>query len=73
MPKMSGVYCEKTLAPKSRVAKKSFRWIKRGRSWLLVGCRRGSFKRGRCRTGMLAVKILTRAHGRCSVGRRIVK
>jgi len=72
--KMSGTFCERSLAPKSRVAKKSFRWIKRGSNWLLVGCPRGKWsRRGRCKVGTLAVKILVKAHGRCRVGKRISK
>lgn len=71
--KIRGTFCEKTVAPKSRFAPKSFRWKKSGRAWLLVGCPKGKLKRGRCAVGMRAVKILAPAHGRCTVGKRISK
>lgn len=73
--KMRGTFCEKTLAPKSRFAKKSFRWKRpfAGGVWLLVACPKGAWKRGRCRRGMRAVKILKPTRGRCRVGKRIRK
>jgi hypothetical protein len=55
---MRGCFCEKTVAPKSRFAKKSFRWIKSGRSWVLIGCPKGKFRRGRCTVGTRAHKVM---------------
>lgn len=70
---MKGAYCERTLAPKSSFDPRSFRWVKSGANWTLVGCKKGSFKRGRCRVGTRAHKLLVKAHGRCSIGKRISK
>lgn len=72
---MRGTFCERSLAPKSRVAKRSFRWIKRGPNWLLIGCPKRQWKprAQRCKVGTMAVKILVKARGRCRVGKRIAK
>jgi hypothetical protein len=72
--KIRGTFCERTLAPKSRFAKKSFRWVKRGSNWLLVGCPKGKWtRRSRCKVGTRAHKLLVKARGRCRVGKRIKK
>jgi hypothetical protein len=57
--KIRGSFCERRLVPKRGIARKSFRWKKSGRTWLLVGCPRGKFKKNRCKVGMRAYAVLT--------------
>jgi hypothetical protein len=79
--KIRGQFCERSLARKSSVHKKSFRWKKSGTTWLLIGCPKRYWKSsrhagaeiGRCTVGTVAVKALVPARGRCKVGKRIVK
>jgi hypothetical protein len=75
MPKIRGTFCETTEAPRARFDGKSLRWKKSGRrTWLLVGCPRGQFKRGRCTVGMRVHKFLRHAEGgRCRVGKVVRK
>lgn len=58
-------YCKKKLAKKSSFDARSFRWIKRGRTKILIGCPRGKWnvKSERCRVGTRAYETLT--PGRC--------
>lgn len=72
--KIKGTFCERALAPKSRFDRRSFRWKKSGAAWVLVGCPKGKFSRGRCRVGMRAHKLLARAKaGRCRRGGQKVR
>ncbi|HLA89209.1 MAG TPA: hypothetical protein VJL28_02110 [Gemmatimonadaceae bacterium] len=74
--KIRGTYCERKEAPKSRFDKRSFRWKKSGKSWILIGCPRGKWnaKTERCKVGTRAHKIMTKApKGACPVGRKVRK
>lgn len=45
-------------------AKGSFRWVRSGRAWVLVGCPRGKWwTSGRCKVGTRVYKVVTRAKG----------
>ena len=76
---MSGTYCEKTVTPKRQFEPKSFRWKQSGKSWVLIGCPKGSWRprKERCKVGTRAYKLLVPARGKrkkCPVGtRRTVK
>ncbi len=73
--KITGVFCERIKAPKSRFAKGSFRWKKSGRAWLLLACPKVDWNRKteRC-GGMRAYAILTpKRKGRCTVGSHMVR
>jgi hypothetical protein len=79
--KIKGSFCERTPAPKSAFDKRSFRWKKSGRAWVLVGCPKGRWRKNRCAVGTKAHKVLAPAKGRskrgaqtrCRVGRKIKK
>lgn len=71
--KIKGAFCERTLAPAAFFDRRSFRWKKSGRAWLLVGCPRGYGSRKGCKVGMRGHKILVPAHGRCRMGKLIRK
>lgn len=71
-----GTFCETNPKPKSYFDPRSFRWIKRGTTRLLVGCPKGKWdaKRGRCKVGTKARAVLRKApNGSCRVGRKITK
>jgi hypothetical protein len=63
--KIKGQFCEKTLAPKTAFDKRSFRYKKSGKSWLLVGCPTGKWnaKTNYCRVGTRAHKLLAARRG----------
>jgi len=75
--KMTGTFCETTKAPKSHFAPRSFRYIKRGSNWLLIGCPRGHWmaRAQKCKVGTRAHKILRRTtkSRRCHAGERRLK
>jgi len=86
--KIKGNFCERELASKGEFDRRSFRYKKSGKSWLLIGCPKGKWsakgtktvkgkrKKGRCRVGTRAHKILVNAPrgAACPVGaHRIVK
>lgn len=79
--KISGTFCEQVKAPKSAFDKRSFRWTQRGQAKILVGCPKGEWqsrkkfkgKQGACAVGTRAHVVLTKARGRCEVGRKIHK
>jgi hypothetical protein len=72
--KMTGSFCERTVEAASSFDQASFRWKKSGKSWVLTGCPRGDFARGRCRVGLRAHKLLAKAgRGRCKIGRKVKK
>ena len=79
--KIKGTFCERIEKPKRAFARGSFRWTRRGSTWLLIGCPRGKWKRvgrykgrrGRCTVGTQAYAVLTPKRGtRCKVGARTV-
>jgi hypothetical protein len=75
-PRMKGSFCERTEAPRKRFDDRSFRWVKRGKTWLLIGCPAGKWSpsKKRCRVGTRAHKVLVPApRGRCKIGRKIRK
>jgi hypothetical protein len=74
--RIEGRFCERQLAPRRSFAKASFRWTKRSRNWLLIGCPKGKWRARakHCSVGTKAYKLLVAsASGRCSAGRRVVK
>lgn len=71
--KIRGRFCKRKVAPKSAFDRRSFRWKKSGRAWVLVGCRRGHFRHGRCDNGLRAHEVLTRTNLECLAGERVVK
>lgn len=68
--KIRGTFCERTINNKTMFNRNSFRWKKSGRSWLLVGCQKRKWTKGRCRNGMKAHKLLLRSshRARCKLG-----
>lgn len=61
MPKkIKGIFCSKIKARKSAFDPRSFRWIQRGRTWLLIGCPKGQWasRKKRCKVGTRAYEIL---------------
>lgn len=71
--RISGRYCEKVILPTDAFDRRSFRWKKSGRGLVLVGCRRGGWRKGRCGTGLRAHAVLRRSK-RCRSGeKRIAK
>ncbi len=69
--KIRGMFCERTVAPKRAFEPTSFRYKKSGKTWVVVGCPRGSFDaaRERCLVGTRAHTIMTPATGgRCPAG-----
>lgn len=80
MAHIIGTFCERELLPKSVFDRRSFRWTRRGKNWLLTGCRAGDWNakgRGKrkCKTGLRAHALLTpQRGGRCKIGaKRIAK
>ena len=71
--KIKGAFCEREMLPKSVFDRQSLRWKKSGKSWVMVGCRRGSFKRGRCTSGLRAHVVLVRSKGSCPMGGRLIR
>jgi hypothetical protein len=71
MAKIVGRFCERKLGSKKAFAKGSFRWKKSGRSWVLIGCPRGKWKRDRCSVGTRAYVVLAKTlKSRCCPKRR---
>ena len=75
--KMQGTFCEERVAPKTKFDRRSFRYKKSGKAWILIACPRGKWnaKTDRCKVGTRAHKVLAPAHGRtCPIGsKRISK
>ncbi|KKN37640.1 hypothetical protein LCGC14_0761210 [marine sediment metagenome] len=67
MAKISGTFCERLEAPERSFDRRSFRWIHRGKVWLLIGCPRGHWnpRKQRCKVGTRAYSMLE------PVGRRV--
>lgn len=73
MPKIVGRFCKRIVAPKRAFDRRSFRWKKSGRAWVLVGCPKGKWKRDRCTVGLKAHELLVKSSGRCAVGKVVTK
>lgn len=60
--KIHGKFREKILAPKSKFAKKSMRWVKSGVGLVLIGCPKGKYdaRKKSCKVGTRAHAVLTR-------------
>lgn len=71
--KIKGVFCEREMLPKSAFDRRSLRWKKSGKSWVMTGCRKGHFKRGRCKTGLRAHVVLSPDRGFCPGGGRTIR
>lgn len=70
--KIKGTFCEREMLSKSAFDRRSLRWKKSGKSWVMTGCRRGSFRRGRCKTGLRAHVVLAKSNGSCPRGGRLI-
>jgi hypothetical protein len=71
-----GTFCERKVAAKKRFDRRSFRWKKSGKAWILIGCPKGSWKAKvqSCAVGTRAYAILSPTSGSCaSHERRITK
>lgn len=72
--KIKGTFCEREMLAKAAFDRRSFRWTRRGRNWVMVGCRVGDWNakaRGKkkCHTGLRAHAVLTpQRNGRCKIG-----
>lgn len=73
--KIRGLFCKSVKSPKTAFDRRSFRWKKSGKAFVLVGCRKGdwSAKSKTCKTGTRAHEVLIRASGACRVGKRVKK
>lgn len=74
--KMKGTFCEERLAPKTQFDKRSFRYKKSGKAWVLVACPKGKWntKAARCRVGMRAHKLLAPPKGKsCPIGAKRIR
>lgn len=66
--KMKGRFKECTVAPKTKFDSRSFRYSKRGKGWMLIGCPKGKWdpkgryrgRPGRCKVGTRAHKTFTK-------------
>lgn len=72
--KISGTFCETTKNPRRFFDARSFRYIPRGKNWLLIGCPKGKWddRTNSCKVGTRAYKVLKKTD-RCPVGRRVTK
>ena len=74
--KIRGSFCKRVVAPKTKFDKRSFRWKKSGKAFILVGCPKGKWQptKSKCATGTRAYEILVPASGKaCRVGRKTKK
>ena len=65
--------CKKVMAPKSKAAKGSFRWVKRNGTYLLIACPKGKYNARTkvCKVGTFAVERVKASRGKaCPVGYR---
>lgn len=70
--KIKGKFCERTMVRAPAVDKRSLRWKKTGKSWLLIGCPKGKWdqKKQSCKVGTRAVKLLVPSPDRCGPGEK---
>jgi len=63
--KIVGKFCERKLAAKTRFDRRSFRWKRSGRAWLLIGCPKGKWRPRleRCAVGTRAYVVLAAPKG----------
>lgn len=71
--KIKGAFCEREMLPKSVFDRRSLRWKKSGKSWVMTGCRKGKFRGGRCSNGLRAHVILVKSNGSCPMGGRLIR
>jgi hypothetical protein len=63
--------CERKVEPKASFDPRSFRWVHKGRGYVLVGCPVGQWapRNKRCKVGLRAHAVVTAAkRGRCKRG-----
>lgn len=68
---LGALYCETQFTAKGSFDRRSFRWVRRGKHRILVGCPRGKWnnKTKRCKVGTRAYKKFSPARGNtCPVG-----
>lgn len=65
-------YCEHKVGKKTDFDRRSFRWITRGKTRLLIACPKGKWKprAKRCKVGTRAYAVLTPTRGRCPRGKQ---
>ncbi len=70
--KITGRFCERQVNPKSSFDKRSFRYKKSGKSWVLIGCPRGEWqpRNQRCKVGTRAYKVLRKVCPSCRCTRK---
>lgn len=62
--KIHGRFCERSVAPKTKFDRRSFRTVKSDKSFVITGCPKGKWSpkarrgRGACKVGLRAHKIL---------------
>jgi hypothetical protein len=74
--KIKGAFCEEKVTVKTAFDKRSFRYKKSGKAWVLIGCPKGQWaaKAKRCKIGTRAHKVLAPAHGTsCPVGTKHIR
>lgn len=74
--KIKGAFCEEKISVKSKFDKRSFRYKKSGKAWLIIGCPRGKWntKTKRCKVGTRAHKLLAPPRGHaCPVGAKRIR
>jgi hypothetical protein len=61
--RIHGRFCETKKGRKTSFARRSFRWKKSGRAWLLIACPKSKWKSRseRCSVGTRAYAVLVRA------------
>ena len=84
--KIKGTFCEEKIALKTEFDRRSFRYKKSGKAWVITGCPKGQWdpkgyvtvkgkrKRGRCKVGTRGHKLLAPQVGAtCPVGTKRVR
>jgi hypothetical protein len=73
--RIKGSFCKQVKAPKTAFDRRSFRWKKSGKAFVLVGCRKGDWspKSKTCKTGTRVKEILVKSTGACFTGKRVRK
>jgi hypothetical protein len=74
--KIKGKFCEEKVAVKTKFDKRSFRYKKSGKTWVIIGCPKGKWnaKAKRCKVGTRAHKLLAPRHGTsCPIGAKRIQ
>lgn len=73
--RIRGAFCEAKESPARTFDRRSFRYKKSGKAWILVGCPSGEWmpRAQRCRVGTRAHKILRPSSGACPIGQKPIR